>query len=134
MFLDCCMDLGADRRNVYVDLRIHIPEKLLQLDGQTRTVLATNDYNHLKVYLYFSAPVLNSSAEIMSSLNISQGTLIPINGKNLSNQRFGFMVSFFCSSDYVIDDMYDDSYILKSLSLVCTCSIPDRLKIYLAIP
>ncbi|XP_062116214.1 uncharacterized protein LOC133830289 isoform X2 [Humulus lupulus] len=90
-----------DRRNVYVDLRIHIPEKLLQLDGQTRTVLATNNYNHLKVYLYFSEPVLNSSAEIISSLNTSQGTLLPINGKNLGNQRFGFMVEDISSNSIV---------------------------------
>ncbi|PON72223.1 Guanine nucleotide-binding protein, beta subunit [Parasponia andersonii] len=81
-----------DRRNVFVNLRIHILERLVQLNGQTRTVLATNDYSHLKVYLYFSEPVLNSSTEILNSLNISQGVLLPINGKNYGNRRFGFMV------------------------------------------
>ncbi|XP_024025314.1 uncharacterized protein LOC21397720 isoform X2 [Morus notabilis] len=81
-----------DRRNVFVNLRIHIPERLLQLGGQTRTVLATNNYNHLKVYLYFSHPVLNSSAEILNSLNISQGSLLPISGNNVGNRRFGFLV------------------------------------------
>ncbi|XP_048229333.1 uncharacterized protein LOC8288982 isoform X2 [Ricinus communis] len=82
-----------DRRSVFVDQRIHIPEKLLQLDNQTRTVQATNDYDKLRVYLYFSQPVVNSSAQILDSLNISEGELLPINGENLGNRRFGFQVA-----------------------------------------
>ncbi|XWS37504.1 hypothetical protein CRYUN_Cryun19dG0048500 [Craigia yunnanensis] len=82
-----------DRRSVYVNLRTHVPEKLLQLNSEIRTVQATNDYNNLKVYLYFSAPILNSSAEILSSLKISQGTLLPISGEHHGNRRFGFLVA-----------------------------------------
>lgn len=83
---------STDRRSLFVDLRSHVPEKLLQLNNKTRTVQATNDDEKLKVYLYFSEAVLNSSAEILNSLNSSQGTLVPINGKNRGNHRFGFMV------------------------------------------
>ncbi|XP_030493743.2 uncharacterized protein LOC115709712 isoform X1 [Cannabis sativa] len=90
-----------DRRDVSVDIRIRIPEQLLELDGQTRSVLATNNFNHLKVYLYFSQPVLNSSTEVLRSLNISQGSLLPINGKNIGNQRFGFMVDDVSSNSIV---------------------------------
>ncbi|KAJ4840198.1 hypothetical protein Tsubulata_002949 [Turnera subulata] len=82
-----------DRRSVFVDIRTHIPEKLLKLDNETRTVQATNSYDCLKAYLYFSEPVLNSSAEILGSLNISHGTLAPINGETFGNRRFGFQVS-----------------------------------------
>ncbi|KAK8522614.1 hypothetical protein V6N12_056315 [Hibiscus sabdariffa] len=82
-----------DRRSVFVDLRVHVPEKLLQLQSEVRTVQATNNYNNLKVYLYFSAPILNSSTEILSSLNISQGKLLPIIGEHHGNRRFGFMVA-----------------------------------------
>ncbi|KAB5526555.1 hypothetical protein DKX38_020402 [Salix brachista] len=61
-------DRNEYRRSVFVDLRIHIPEKLLQLNEEIRTVLqATNNYDNLKFYLYFSEPVLNSSAEILNS-------------------------------------------------------------------
>ncbi|XP_021615967.1 uncharacterized protein LOC110617477 isoform X3 [Manihot esculenta] len=81
-----------DRRSVFVDLRIHVPEKRLQLGHQTRTVLATNDYDKLKVYLYFSEPVRNSSTEILGSLNVSEGSLLPVSGENLGNRRFGFQV------------------------------------------
>lgn len=97
MYSECIlfMDFSADRRNVFVNLRIHIPERLLQLNGETRTVQATNKYNNLKIYLYFSEPVLNSSAEILNSLNISQGSLLPDSRKNLGNRRFGFVVSWF---------------------------------------
>ncbi|XP_050376974.1 uncharacterized protein LOC126794334 [Argentina anserina] len=82
-----------DRRPVFSNLRIHIPETLLQLNGETRTVQATNNHNNLKIYLYFSEPVLNTSAQILKSINISQGLLSPDSTKNLGNRRFGFVVS-----------------------------------------
>jgi len=84
---------STDRRRVFVDLRIHIPEKLLQLNNEIRTVKATNNYDNLKFYLYFSEPILNSSAEILNSLNTSEGVLLPISGENLMNRKFGFQVN-----------------------------------------
>ncbi|CAN8278206.1 unnamed protein product [Cochlearia groenlandica] len=82
-----------DRRNVFVNLRTHVPEKLLKLNNQTRTVQATNDNDKLNVYLYFSEPVLNSSSEILRLLSTNQGDLLPINGKTNGNRRFAFMVT-----------------------------------------
>ncbi|KAL6177481.1 hypothetical protein ACLB2K_049007 [Fragaria x ananassa] len=82
-----------DRRPVFSNLRIHIPETLLQLNGETRTVQATNNHNNLKIYLYFSEPVLNTSAQILKSINISQGILLPNSTNNSGNRRFGFAVS-----------------------------------------
>ncbi|XP_062169563.1 uncharacterized protein LOC133875442 isoform X3 [Alnus glutinosa] len=82
-----------DRRSVFVNLRTHIPERLLQLNGETRLVQATNSYNKLKVYLYFSKPVLNSSAEILNCLQTSQGMLLPVSGETIGNRRFGFLVA-----------------------------------------
>ncbi|KAK6920679.1 hypothetical protein RJ641_014357 [Dillenia turbinata] len=81
-----------DRRNVYVNLSTRIPEKLVQLDSVTRMVQATNNYKNLKVYIYFSEPVLNSSAEVLNSLNTSDGLLVPTNRATLGNRRFGFLV------------------------------------------
>lgn len=82
-----------DRRSVFVDVRSHVPEKLLQINSETRTVMATNNNNNLKLYLYFTEPVMNSSAEILSSLNTSQGSLVPISGDNLGNRRFGYQLT-----------------------------------------
>ncbi|XP_062025753.1 uncharacterized protein LOC133742079 isoform X1 [Rosa rugosa] len=82
-----------DRRPVFSNLRIHIPETLLQLNGETRTVQATNNHNNLKMYLYFSEPVLNTSAQILNTINISQGLLLPDSTNNSGNRRFGFAVS-----------------------------------------
>lgn len=79
---------------MYVDLRTRVPEKLLRLDNQTRTVQATNNNENLRVYLYFSQPILNSSSEILSSLNTSKGILVPIDGESLLNRRFGFTVCY----------------------------------------
>lgn len=84
---------STDRRWDYVNMRTHISERLLQLNSETRTVLATNDYNKLKVYLYFSAPILNSSSELIKHLSVNQGSLLPTSGKSHANRRFGFMVS-----------------------------------------
>ncbi|OVA16963.1 hypothetical protein BVC80_9043g4 [Macleaya cordata] len=81
-----------DRRSVFLNLRTHVPEKLIRLNNALRTVQATNNYKNLKVYLYFSEPVLNSTAEIQSSLHTNQGLLQPTNGENRGNRRFGFLV------------------------------------------
>ncbi|XP_058195645.1 uncharacterized protein LOC131311985 isoform X1 [Rhododendron vialii] len=93
--------LHIDRSSVFVNLRTHVPEKLLQLNSETRTVQATNSYENLKVYLYFTHPVLNSSAEVLNSLHTSQGSLLPINGNSLRSRRFGFMVEEISSMSIV---------------------------------
>jgi len=84
--------MSTDRRKVYVNIRTGVREELIQLNSETRTVQATNDIDRLKIYLYFSAPVLNSSTEILNCINISQGSLLPNNSKSLGDRRFGFMV------------------------------------------
>lgn len=86
---------STDRRSVSVDIRTQIPERLLQIDRETRTVLATNRTENMKVYLYFTEPIVNSSTEILNSLNISQGLVTPISGNSLGERRFGFQVSSF---------------------------------------
>ncbi|XP_059644189.1 uncharacterized protein LOC132285964 isoform X2 [Cornus florida] len=81
-----------DRRSVLVKMRTHVPQRLLQLNSETRTVQATNNYKNLQVYLYFSEPVRNSSSEILNALHSSQGFLLPISGNSLRNRRFGFLI------------------------------------------
>ncbi|XP_060204622.1 uncharacterized protein LOC132632638 [Lycium barbarum] len=81
-----------DRRTVSVAIRTYIPERLLQIDSETRTVLATNTTENMEVYLYFTEPISNSSTEILNSLSISQGLLTPISGNSLGERRFGFQV------------------------------------------
>lgn len=82
----------TDRRNVYVDLRTHIPEQLLQLDNNVRSVQATNKYKNLFLYLYFTKPIVNTSTEVLKSIKVSQGSLISSTSNNdsLGNRRFGF--------------------------------------------
>ncbi|XP_004501911.1 uncharacterized protein [Cicer arietinum] len=100
-----------DRRKVYVNIRTHVPEKLLQINSETRTVQATNNLNKLKVYLYFSAPVLNSSRQIMNSLSISQGSIVQTSAENLGNRRFGFMLANI-SSTAIISIHFDSKSII----------------------
>lgn len=98
-----------DRRKLLANLKTRVPERLLQLNSDTRLVQATNKHDNLKVYLYFSEPVLNSSLEVLNSLEVSEGTLLPMSGRSLGNRKFGFVVSvlfnvyvfvfiFWCSS------------------------------------
>ncbi|KZV43374.1 hypothetical protein F511_21966 [Dorcoceras hygrometricum] len=82
-----------DRRTVRVNMRTHVPERLLQIDEGTREVMATNKMKNLKVYLYFTQPVVNSSAEILNTINTSQGLLVPITGNNFRNRRFGYQLT-----------------------------------------
>ncbi|KAL9249870.1 Diphthine methyltransferase-like protein [Drosera capensis] len=81
-----------DRRSVFVSFRTRVQERLIQLNGETRTVQATNAYRFLKVYLYFTEPIWNTSEAIQDSLNINQGSLSPIAGETLGNRRFGYMI------------------------------------------
>ncbi|GMH16785.1 hypothetical protein Nepgr_018626 [Nepenthes gracilis] len=81
-----------DRRSVFVRMRTHVPERLLQINDETRTVQATNNYKYLKLYLYFTQPVLNTSYEILNTLTSSEGMLHPIAGKSLMNRRFGYRI------------------------------------------
>lgn len=84
--------LHFDRRDVNVNLRTHIPEKLLQLNGEMRIVEATNIAKNLRIYLYFSEPVLNSSTEILGVLRASSGSILPTNSSSIGNRRFGYVV------------------------------------------
>lgn len=85
-----------------VSLRTHIPERLLQLNRETRTVQATNMYKNLELYLYFNKPVMNSAAEISDSIHITQGSLLPIIGDSLGNRRFGFQVTLLINRLHVL--------------------------------
>ncbi|XP_049936469.1 uncharacterized protein LOC116264164 isoform X2 [Nymphaea colorata] len=85
--------LHFDRRKVYANLTAHVTTKLFQLNAKTRMVDVSNNSSNLKIYLNFSAPVLNSSAEILSALHISTGVLVPISGKSHGGRRFRFKVN-----------------------------------------
>ncbi|KAL7605511.1 hypothetical protein Lser_V15G17248 [Lactuca serriola] len=86
--------LHFDRRSVYVDMRTHIPEQLLQLDNSVRSVQATNKQKNLKLFLYFTEPIVNTSTQVLKSLQISEGSLVSATGNNdsLGNRRFGFQL------------------------------------------
>ncbi|KGN64322.1 uncharacterized protein LOC101203522 isoform X2 [Cucumis sativus] len=82
-----------DRRKLLANLKTRVPERLLQLNSDTRLVQATNKHDNLKVYLYFSEPVLNSSLEVLNALEVSDGALLPISGRTLGNRKFSFSVT-----------------------------------------
>ncbi|EPS71402.1 hypothetical protein M569_03352 [Genlisea aurea] len=87
------LSIHFDRRSVFVNLRIHVPEKKLEINGETRTALATNKNSDLRVYLYFTEPVINSSEEILKGLNVNQGSLVSIAGSSLGQRRFGYQLT-----------------------------------------
>ncbi|CAN1149739.1 hypothetical protein LINPERPRIM_LOCUS18596 [Linum perenne] len=105
--------IKTDRRSVFVNMRTHVPERLLQLQGETRTVEATNSHDNLKVYLYFSEPIVNSSAEVLGSLNISGGDLVSLPGDSLGSRRFGFKVVNVSAMSIVTVALHSDSIISR---------------------
>ncbi|KAK8970883.1 hypothetical protein KSP40_PGU018306 [Platanthera guangdongensis] len=91
----------SDKRQVFMNVRTGIPDKLLQIDGNIRRVKATNQQRDLMIYLYFSQPVLNSSLELLNALHASSGVLQPTNGITLGNRRFSYKVTGIGSMDVV---------------------------------
>ena len=97
---------STDRRSV--NLTTHVPKRQLQLNGETRLVRATNNYNKLRICLTFPEPVLNTSgeiknslkAEILYSLQMSQGTLLPlaVSKQHPGHRRFEYKVRRFSQS------------------------------------
>ncbi|KAL0417123.1 UNVERIFIED_CONTAM: hypothetical protein Slati_3544200 [Sesamum latifolium] len=62
-----------DRRSVFVNLRTHIPERILQINSEARTVLATNKNKNLKLTNMSELAIVTVS--LQSNLVISrQGT------------------------------------------------------------
>ncbi|KAI8548253.1 hypothetical protein RHMOL_Rhmol07G0259200 [Rhododendron molle] len=112
--------LHFDRSSIFVNLRTHVPEKLLQLNSETRALQATNSYENLKLYLYFTHPVLNSSAEVLNSLHTSQGSLLPINRNSLGSRRFGFMVEEISTMSIVTVSLNSSFIISRQGILVST--------------
>ena len=90
---------------MFVNFTTHVPERLLQLNGETRLVRATNNYIKLRMCLTFPEPVLNTSeeiknslkAEILYSLQMSEGSLLPLvdTKKYKGPSRFEFQVRWF---------------------------------------
>ena len=99
---------STDRRSMFVNFTTHVPERLLQLNGETRLVQATNKCIKLRMCLTFPEPVLNSSAEILNSikvqilyaLQLSQGTLLrlAISKQHPGHRRFEYKVRRFSQS------------------------------------
>ncbi|CAL5096604.1 unnamed protein product [Urochloa decumbens] len=85
--------LHFDRRNDSMSISATVPEKMLEIQGVTRLVQATNDDKDLRVYLSFAQPVLNSSEEILSVLKATNAVLTPTNRSTLGNRRFGYVVN-----------------------------------------
>lgn len=83
----------SDRREDSMSIAATVPEKMLQIQGVTRLVQATNDEKDLRIYLTFAQPVLNSSSEILKALTATDAVLSPTNRSTLGNRRFGYFVS-----------------------------------------
>ncbi|XP_066364256.1 uncharacterized protein [Miscanthus floridulus] len=85
--------LRFDRRSDSMNITATVPEKMLQIQGVTRLVQATNDEEGLRIYLAFAQPVLNSSEQILSALTATGAVLTPTNRSTLGKRRFGYVVN-----------------------------------------
>ncbi|KAK6920681.1 hypothetical protein RJ641_014359 [Dillenia turbinata] len=109
------LSIQIDRRHKAENLTTPSPAtaKLFQINGQSRTVLATNKYEDLKVWLYFSEPVLNSSAQILHTLSTSEGQLLPTNEDTLGNRRFIYQIQNLSAMSIVTVTMNPNSIISR---------------------
>ena len=104
---------STDRRSI--NFTTHVPERQLQHHGETRLIRATNNCTKLKICLTFPEPILNTSeeiknslkAEILYSLQMSQGSLLPLvdTKKYEGPSRFEFKVRLFSQSYFIFSAM-----------------------------
>ena len=106
---------STDRRPMVVNLTTHVPQRQVVLDdfnGETRRVVrATNNCVKLRICLTFRVPVLNSSAEILKSLEPEilyslpkrQGNVLPLNvsKEDPGHRRFEYMVRWFSLTYFI---------------------------------
>ncbi|CAL4902451.1 unnamed protein product [Urochloa decumbens] len=104
--------LHFDRRNDSMSISATVPERMLEIQGVTRLVQATNDDKDLRVYLSFAQPVLNSSEEILSVLKATDAVLTPTNRSTLGNRRFGYVVNKI-SDTAIVTLAFDTSSIIS---------------------
>ncbi|XP_022750466.1 uncharacterized protein LOC111299514 [Durio zibethinus] len=91
-----------DRRPVLVDLWSSVPSYKLTINGVPRTVFATNIREQLELYLDFSIPVINSTEQILTALDVNSGSLIPVHERTLGNRRFLFSLKNIASETEII--------------------------------
>ncbi|XWS44002.1 hypothetical protein CRYUN_Cryun15aG0007900 [Craigia yunnanensis] len=91
-----------DRRPVLVDLWSSVPSYELAINGVPRTVFATNITEELEVYLDFSIPVINSTEQILTALDVNSGSLIPVHERTHGNSRFLFSLKNIASETEII--------------------------------
>ncbi|PVH61905.1 hypothetical protein PAHAL_3G152900 [Panicum hallii] len=104
--------LHFDRRDDSMNITATVPEKMLEIQGVTRLVQATNDEKDLRIYLSFAQPVLNSSEEILSVLKATDAVLTPTGRSTLGNRRFGYVVNKI-SDTAIVTLACDTSYIIS---------------------
>ncbi|KAK6920684.1 Glutaredoxin [Dillenia turbinata] len=107
------LSIQIDRRDVAANLTTPLPTKIIQINVQSRTVLATNKYDDLKVWLYFSEPVLNTSEQILHALSTSEGQLLLTNEDTLGNQRFIYQIQILSPISIVTVTMNPNSIISR---------------------
>lgn len=76
-----------------VDLWVSIPAYELEFNGVSRTVLASNKLEEVKIFLDFSIPIMNSTEQILDIFRLNSGNLIAVHGRRRANRRFVFKVS-----------------------------------------
>ncbi|XP_052190857.1 uncharacterized protein LOC127800341 isoform X2 [Diospyros lotus] len=107
-----------DRRPVEVDLWMPVPSYELVINGVSRTVIATNKMEDLKVFLDFSTPVLNSTEQILRVLHVNSGNFISSQNGNHGNRRFGFKLQNISRTEIITVDVEAASIIGRTGSAI----------------
>ncbi|CAM8999993.1 unnamed protein product [Rhodiola kirilowii] len=100
-----------DRRPVQGELWTSVPSYVLGINGDTRTVLATNNKNDLEIFLDFSIPVLNSTQQIMNALHLKSAEFSSDQVQNQGNRRFVFRLKNVSTTDIVTVELQGESLI-----------------------
>ncbi|KAL5654669.1 hypothetical protein ACJX0J_033988, partial [Zea mays] len=108
--------LRFDRRSDSMNITATVAEKMVQIQGVTRLVQASNEEEGLRIYLAFAQPVLNSSEQILRALTATDAVavhLTPTNRSTLGNRRFGYVVKKMSDAAAIVSVACDTSSIIS---------------------
>lgn len=108
--------LRFDRRSDSMNITATVAEKMVQIQGVTRLVQASNEEEGLRIYLAFAQPVLNSSEQILRALTATDAVavhLTPTNRSTLGNRRFGYVVKKMSDAAAIVSVTCDTSSIIS---------------------
>ncbi|XP_028772478.1 uncharacterized protein LOC114729614 [Neltuma alba] len=103
------LTIHFDRRPVTVDIWTSVPSYELVINKVPRTVIATSKTEDLIIFLDFSTPLRNSTKQILNTLRVNSGTLVPFHVRQNETRRFAFKLKNISGTEIITAELLASS-------------------------